>query len=274
MYKIKEKLNNDLKEFVNVLKKPEIRILPGNLAFFILLSIVPLITLVVFICSKLNITLDDISTIFEIILPSSVKELIVPNSNAPLNYSNAIFFLIIGFFVSSNGANAIIIACNEIYKIKLKKNYFKRRIKAIFLTIILMVLFILMLVILAFGNMIVEYITSLKIFEFLPTSFYSKFMLFKWPVSIVVIYILVKTIFLFSPDKKIGSKEVRKGAIFTTFGLILVTAIYAYYANNLAHYDIFYGGLSNIVVLMIWINMISYVLVIGIAINASSYDLD
>ena len=47
--------------------------------------------------------------------------------------------------------------------------------------------------------------------------------------------------------------------------------IYAYYASHFSNYDLFYGGLSNIVILMIWIYALSYILVVGIAINVNEY---
>ena len=48
--------------------------------------------------------------------------------------------------------------------------------------------------------------------------------------------------------------------------------VYSYYANNIANYGVFYGSLSNLIVLMIWIYILSYILVIGIAINSSIYE--
>ena len=64
-----------------------------------------------------------------------------------------------------------------------------------------------------------------------------------------------------------------RGAIFTTLGWILVTAIYSYYVAHFSKYDIFYGSLSNIIILMMWIYILSYILVLGIAINSNYYEM-
>ena len=74
-----------------------------------------------------------------------------------------------------------------------------------------------------------------------------------------------------APDRRIASKYVNHGAAFTTIGWLLITAIYSYYANNVANYNLFYGGLSGIIILMMWVYMIAYIFVIGIAINTSTY---
>ena len=50
--------------------------------------------------------------------------------------------------------------------------------------------------------------------------------------------------------------------------------IYSYYANNIANYSYMYGNLANVIVLMILVYVISYILVLGIAINANIYHLD
>ena len=84
-------------------------------------------------------------------------------------------------------------------------------------------------------------------------------------------FIFVKLIYTLAPDKKISSKYVNIGAAFTTIGWTFVTAIYSYYANNMANYALFYGNMSNIIILMIWIYIISYIFVIGILINANEY---
>ena len=63
-----------------------------------------------------------------------------------------------------------------------------------------------------------------------------------------------------------------RGAVFTSLGWILVTAIYSYYVNHFANYDIFYGGLSNLIIMMMWIYIIAYIFVIGIAINVETYE--
>ena len=65
----------------------------------------------------------------------------------------------------------------------------------------------------------------------------------------------------------IPSSQTTYGAIFTSIGWIIVTAIYSFYINNYANYSLFYGTLANLVVLMVWIYFLSYIFVIGLAMN-------
>lgn len=52
---------------------------------------------------------------------------------------------------------------------------------------------------------------------------------------------------------------------------MFVTSLYSFYVANIAHYDIMYGSLANLAVLIFLIYLISYILVIGIAINHNYY---
>lgn len=267
---------NTIKKYVNeffkIISKPEIRILPGNLAFFLVLSLVPLITLGGIICSKISVSLLDFTSIFENLLPSAIVKFLQPFFSENMEGTHMAVFLLVGFIVASNGAHAIILASNALYETE-SSNYLARRVKAFFLTIILMLLFVFALVVLAFGNIIVRFILNLQIFENIASNIYDMFVWFKWPIAFILIFFMVKALYTMAPDRKVSSKYVNKGALFTTFGWLLTTAIYSFYANNLAHYDRFYGSLSNIAILMIWLYLISYIFVLGIAINTSYYGL-
>ena len=70
-----------------------------------------------------------------------------------------------------------------------------------------------------------------------------------------------------APDKKIDSKLVNKGAIFTTVGYILVTYIYSLYSTHIARYDVFYGNLASIAILMVWLYLLSIITTLGLALN-------
>ena len=75
--------------------------------------------------------------------------------------------------------------------------------------------------------------------------------------------------YIIAPDDEIPSNTTNRGAIFTSIGWILSTEIFAFYLDKFAKYDIFYGSISNILVLLLWIYLLSYIFVLGMIINAS-----
>ena len=66
--------------------------------------------------------------------------------------------------------------------------------------------------------------------------------------------------------------EVNIGALFTTTTWALFTLAFGKYLNYFSKYDILYGGLSSVVVLLIWLYVLSYILILGIVINTKLYN--
>ena len=126
--------------------RPEMLILPGQVAFFLFLSLVPTITLIGYTCSYLNISNDIISTLITKGFGASTSSLITPlitNTNI-----SPAFFITLGFgyFVASNGMSSIIVASNTIYGIK-DSGFFKRRLKAIIMEIVIVLLLLFVVVV-------------------------------------------------------------------------------------------------------------------------------
>ena len=129
-----------------------------------------------------------------------------------------------------------------------------------------------MLGFIAFGNKILNLILSFIPDKNIVNLIYYLFIILKWPFALFVVFFNVKLIYTIAPDWKIMSKHTTKGALFTTISWILVIQIYSFWVNHFSNYDLFYGSLSNIVILMLMVYFISYILVIGIDINVKSYE--
>lgn len=246
------------------------RILPGEIAFFLILSIFPMITILGMFMSLFMISFDAILDFASQILPMQVVNILEPYMNGNIT-TNVVFTLMIGFYLAANGPHSIVVATDTLYGIE-GKDYIQTRLKAIFMTLILMVVFIILVVGLAFGNKIIKYLLAAGLFSEIGPQLYNIYLLFKWPTAFLLIFFCVKLLYTMAPDKQIPSAHVNRGAAFTTICWTVVTLIYSFYINNFSHYDLFYGSLANIVILMMWVYIISYILVIGIAINSDVYE--
>lgn len=265
----KQGIKNYFKKLGRILRRNEMRILPGQLAFSLVLSFFPLLSLVGVICSIFSLSLLDVLNFMMEILPKDVFNLLKTSLEAEISGVN-VFYILLAIFLASNGLRSVISSSNTLYNIKNGNDIF-RWIKSIFLTIILMFFIMTVLIVLAFGDSIFKFLMGL----FEPSVFIDKvyfvFSLGKWPIAIFIIYNLVKIIYILAPDRKVTNTFARRGALFTTVGWVIITGIYSFYANNIANYNLFYGNISNIIILMTWIYIISYIFVIGIGINANDY---
>lgn len=258
-----------MQKILSMTKKEEMRILPGQLAFFLVLSIVPMIMLVGYFFTTFSISLDSIIGFMNDNFPKEVSNILTPMVNVNIN-ANIIMFMLIAFFLASNGPHSIVVASNMLYGMG-SKEYLARRIKAIFMTILLVLLFMFIVFFSAFGSMILKAIIDTNIFNSFGEQIYQVFNFAKWPLSILLIFVVIKILYTMAPDKRIPSRFMNSGALFTTIGWAIGTFIYSYYVSHIANYGLFYGSLSSIVVLMIWVYFLAYIFVLGIAINASSY---
>lgn len=267
------KIKNPIDNFLKILNKEDIKVLPGSIAFSLVTSLAPALLLGVLFCAKMNISISSIVNFLSEIIPKDVHRLLDPVINNIKPDGLSIWYVILGIILASNGTDAIILASNKLYGDK-EGSYFRRRIKALVMIIVIAIVFLFLLVVIAFGNNILKFILSLKVFTGFSSDIYNLFLVLKWPIAILMIALLVKIIYTIAPDRKVKSKYVNKGALFTTIGWVILTGLYTFYTSNVANYDILYGSLSSLIILMLWIYGISYILVIGIAINANEYELE
>lgn len=264
-----KKIKRILKRLGNIMKKSEIKILPGNIAFFLFLSIIPIITLIGLCASMLSVSVDAISNFMQHYFPEAISSILVPFLSGQGVDFNVILFMIIGFVVASNGPHAIILAANNLYHME-DHSFIKRRVKAFNMTIVLIFLVIFMLAFLTFGNTIMNFFIQ-NFFKEEEIYIYYLYILIKWPIAFFFIFFLVKMIYTMAPDKRLPSSHVNRGATFTTLGWSVITLVFSYYVTNIANYNRFYGNLSSIIILLMWIYIIAYILVIGMVINIESY---
>ena len=260
-----------IKRLWHIIRLPEMLILPGNLAFFLILSLAPIISLFGMTASLFSLSTVSITNYFSNLFPKEIVDIILPFFDG-VNVTN-ILFVIVGLYVASNASDSLITASNLLYKIK-NKNYIYRRIKSLFMTFWLLILFVVTLIVLAFGSFILTKLSQFGILgEFIANN-YLLILIIKTLIAFITIFLIIKIVYTLAPDQKIKSKYVNYGSLFATVSIIIVCTFYSFYVNNIAHYDIIYGSLANIAILMLLVYFISYIIVLGIAINHNYYEMN
>lgn len=262
-----------IRKVIKYISKPEMRILPGQLAFFIVVSLIPLLALVGSIAGYFSVSSAKVIEILQSILPFDITEDVLTfASGKGITFNIAVFF-ISAFILASNGAHSMIITSNQIYKVE-DHHVMQRRIKAIGMTFILVLLFLFLLIVPVFGDMIFQVLTSFYHNEMGVHIAYSIYKLMQYPVTIALIFFNIKALYTLAPDRKIKSENTNTGSFITTIGWILTTKIYSIYAGTFSNYNIFYGSISNVLFLLMWVYILSYIFVLGMAFNASNTEQD
>lgn len=261
-----DKFKNFCLNVYEIMMKPEMLTLPSSLAYYFVLSIVPIISLLLMITSSFNLSTSFLTEFFENNFSAELVKMITPlvtNQSFSIGF---IMYILVAFFLASNGSDAIIVTSNQIFNID-NKNYFKRRIKAFFLTIILFLLFTFMLIVPVFGEQLISIAGHIGIDSSIIDVLKALYPVLNLPLTLLVLYFGIKLIFIIAPDEKIKSSDVNKGTIFTTLCWVLVTNVYAYYLKHIATYNVYYAGLSTLVMLMVWFYFLAFVFVMGLSFN-------
>lgn len=262
-----KKVRRMLKRFWKIFKLEEIRILPGQLAFFMVLStfaVFPLFGLLgsSFISNELINSMDHS-------LPAAVSSILKSLMEIESSGLSIIIFLIFSIYITSNGCKALIITSNVIYKIK-NTMPIKVRIKALLMTIVLISLILFVVLVPAFGELIINAISKDTPGHVIDTI-HIIYDILKYPISFLLIFIDLKILYTLAPNGRIPSVYNNYGTLFTTVAWIIITKVYSLYLNNFNVYDIFYGSFGNVVIMLFWMYLLAYVFTMGMAINAEYY---
>ena len=255
-----------VRKAIAIIKRPDMRILPGQLAFFLVLSMIPLLALVGTIGSKLGLSMTAFRNALESTVPDAVINTLFPaDATTGLNFNVTVFF-IAAFLLASNGAYSVITTSNRIYQVE-DNSEIRRRSKAVLLTFILVSLLFFLILVPAFGDSLISLAEINLHNEKLASFIRNIYHLGKYPLSLFLLYFNIKLIYILAPDKEVTSNEVRAGAMFTTIFWLLSSKIYAFYVEYFSHYDIFYGSMSNILVLLFWVYILAYIFTLGMSFN-------
>ena len=266
MNKISNKYRDLFKKIVEIMRKPVMSVLPGHLSFFLLLSSIPIILIFGVIASAFSLSFDSIAEFITLSLPASTSKLIIPLFSGKALDISVVLLVLSALYLASRATKAIIMAANNIYEVS--SNPMQEIIRSIIITVLLILLFIFIIIILILGGKILEIIDKIPEISFISKNILKSIDLIRWPIALFVIFFTIKLIYTMTPNKKISSKSVNKGATFTTIAWILITFIYSFYVTHYDSYNDYYGSASNLVVLMLWVYLISQIFVIGMIINS------
>ena len=272
---MKNKIKIFFKTLYEIVNRPEMEVLPGHLAFYFMMMLIPLLTLLGSILTNFELVSTSISQVIYGHLPSSIADIVISVSRQDVSNLSLWIILVPTLILASNGTYSMIITSNSVYKVRPKYNvilaYIKDRTKAFIMLVVLIFIFLFLILVPTLGNVIFKIIGNIVTNEnIVNNTYYIIFKILKYPVTFLFVFLSIKVLYVMAPDTKIKMKDTNIGAFFTSLTWIIVTLGYSYYIQYFSSYETFYGGLSSLLFLMLWIYLISYIFVLGMSINANS----
>ena len=240
----------------------------AQISFYLMLSVVPIFLLLIQLLGLFNISTETALNVLEQYTGRHMSALI--SSLFEFNYIGFgnIIFLVIALWAGSRASFAITRITN--YTLtegeNTGKNYFIERARAILTMLLTMVSLVIALIVLCYGKIIL--LTVLTVLHVEDTSFVDSFwMWLRWPLGFVLYFLIIGINYYILPTVRKPFKTVIPGAVFASFGMIIVSWIYSFYTGTLVDYDITYGALSTVVAIMIWFLLLSWVIILGVMCN-------
>ena len=69
-----------------------------------------------------------------------------------------------------------------------------------------------------------------------------------------------------------GSRRQFHGALVAAIGMAAISVLFSWLFGRSAKYPLVYGSLASMILLMVWLNLLSYMIVIGSAVNQALYE--
>jgi membrane protein len=177
------------------------------------------------------------------------------------------FTFILSLFFASNAVMGLMRSFNKDYIGCKKVKGLKKRWLAIKLTRLLFGLLMLCFILLLVQNNILNLIgiTNRHIRHVILYG--------RWVFIIALIFYSYAFIYKYAPSTKKRWKLVSPGAIIATLLSIIATVAFSAFVNNFGRYNILYGSIGSIMVVMVMIFLNSLVVLIGFEFNLSIHSL-
>ena len=261
------KILTKIKAFYKDLNNSHIGEYTANCAYFILLAFIPFLILIITLTKYFGLDNQIITVAQTNNLPNNMLNNILTQIVKEI-YSKSIGTITISVvFVllsAGKGFYALCKGLNAVYGLNKKNKYIYFRIRGVFYTLIFILIIILSLILLVFGNKINSLIQkNFNIFSrVLNILLLNKFM-----ISINILTVIFILMYKFIPNHKVKFKNQLPGALFSSIACNIISIFYSMYVNIYTGFSIMYGSLTTIVLAMMWVYACMYVILLGGFIN-------
>lgn len=168
-------------------------------------------------------------------------------------------------WAASGGMKSLVKAMNRAYGVQESRSFFHQQVLGVGLTLLGGLTFIAAAVLLVVGQIVGEAAADAIGFEGVWTLVVS---LARIPVALVVLLLATAFLYWFAPNANLPFRWVTPGAVMFTLVWLVATMGFAFYVANFGSYASTYGAVGGVIILMTWLYITSFVLLVGVEINA------
>ena len=188
------------------------------------------------------------------IFETTVNELFTRRYNALLSIG-----FVLSLYYASLGINTLLTAFSQSYQLKLKNGYFKQQLISLGIFLFIIIMFLSAVALSIFGNYLGSQLVSLDVGN------YVNFLIdiFKLLLQILLVIFGIAILYHFGNPHTKKFRLINAGTLFATIVIFLATKGLSIYFSNFNVYNKIYGSIGSLLITLVWLNIVSYVLIIG-----------
>jgi membrane protein len=255
---------------INELQRTRAFTAGAALAFYFLLSLVPLLIVIASLLGYLpfsNVLGQILGMLTALIPPQSMSLVLsVVTSVLEPGHGKIISFGILSYlWAATGGFSALIEALDIAYDVTNCRPWWRDRLQALLLTFTvgILSLFSLLLIVLGphFGHLLV-------VFFSLPPGFARIWPVLRWAITLAVFVTGLEWIYYLGPHARHSFWSTLPGAAVAVGTWFLGSFGLSFYLSHMANYNKTYGSLGAVIGLMLWLYITSLAMLIGAELNA------
>ncbi len=271
---LKEKIqaNEKLTRFLKTLKErvteSDISNTSVVVAYYLLLSLFPLLIVVGNMLPLFNIDPNSIFPYLAQAIPKDIYSLLQdPIKNLLTNSSGSLLSVsaIGALWGASKSINALQLAMNRAYGVENRSNPVIVRLVSLGTIFLLLTAMVIVTVFFGMGQIIINFFEAHFSFPFILSKTFSSL---KWPVTTVVLFLIMAVIYFIAPNAMVRIRSVFPGAAFTTVGWMILSQGFGLYAKYFSKSVSGYQVIGSFIVLMLWLNFAATIIILGGILNA------
>jgi membrane protein len=236
----------------------------GSIAFSAILSVFPFLLLAVALAGMI-IHPSTLETVLEAIrraVPAQAEELVRDRLTALVSGPRpglVTVSAVVALWTASGAVSALITAFDVAYGVRDRRPFWRTRGLALVVTIAASV-FLIVAAILALG--------AGAIAAILPGPLGEALLWLRWPVVAILMALILGVLYHVLPDGDRDFHLVTLGSVVATVTWILASLGFSFYASRFGSYEVVYGALGGVIVLLMWFWISALAVLLGAEINA------
>jgi len=166
---------------------------------------------------------------------------------------------------SSAAMAAIIAALNHTYRVAEWRPWWKRRLVAIALTLALTVFASVSLFLIMAGSQVARLVAVWLGIGMVATPVWQ---VMRWSLAAAVIVLAIDLVYHFAPNRPQRWPWVTVGSVTATGLWILSSLVFKLYITQVGTYNVTYGAIGGVIVVLLWLYMSSLAILIGAELNS------